>query len=139
MAVLADLNPGTAEWLVIAFWAAGTSYITFLVLALRITATRRLSKLFPYAAILPWLVLLPPAIPLAFVGDPEVSGGAYQLIWLVPGYAGYVAGPLVHGDRLGEDAVGVEANGATAHVRCMAFELAQHTFAQAASTVTGGI
>jgi len=93
-AVLAVFDDGTTEWLVMAFWGVGTSYVTLLVIALRVTAFRRMSKFFPYAAVLPWLVLMPLAIPLAFVGSTEVSNG-YFILWALPGFFGWVAGPLV--------------------------------------------
>jgi len=84
---------GMSEYLVLALWAVGTSYLTFLLLVWRIRLSAR-SGLVEAHAIAGTLMFLP-ALPLAFVGSTEGDlHDALMVLWVLPGYAGLVSGPL---------------------------------------------
>lgn len=81
------------EWLGIALWAVGTSYLTLLLLVwrIRLSAPSGLAWAHGIAATVQFL----PALVFAFAGAdrgelPEVL----VAVWLLPGYAGLVTGPL---------------------------------------------
>jgi hypothetical protein len=84
---------GMLEWLVIALWAAGTSYLTFFLLVwrIRVPAPHGLAWAHAIAGTLIFL----PALVLAFVGSPhEPLPDVLMWLWVLPGYAGMVSGPL---------------------------------------------
>jgi hypothetical protein len=96
LGLLADslaTSAAVSEWLAIALWAAGTSYLTLFLLVWRIRL--------PAPAGLAWAhaiastVLFLPALPFAFAGsnDGELAD-ALLFLWIIPGYGGFVSGPL---------------------------------------------
>lgn len=81
------------EYLAIALWAVGTSYLTFLLLVWRLclSAPNGLAVAHAIAGAL----MFGPALPLAFVGSTAGElDEALLLLWVFPGYAGIVSGPL---------------------------------------------
>lgn len=81
------------EWLVIALWAVGTSYLTFFLLVwrVRLSAPHGLA----WAHAIAGTLMFAPALPLAFVGaSQEPLPDALMVLWVLPGYAGFVSGPL---------------------------------------------
>jgi hypothetical protein len=81
------------EWLALALWAAGTSYLTFFLLVwrIRVPAPNGLAWAHAIAGTLIFL----PALPFAFVGSPDAElPDALMWLWVLPGYAGMVSGPL---------------------------------------------
>lgn len=83
------------EWLPVAFHAVGTSYLTFLLIGLRLSLTPRNTHLFAYVTYLPWLPLYPAALYFAYVGSTSAAAGDFHLqLWFFPGYAGLITGPL---------------------------------------------
>lgn len=81
------------EWLGIALWAGGTSYLTFFLLVwrIRVPAPNALAWAHSIAGMLIFL----PALAFAFFVSPEADLPDVLLwLWMLPGYAGMVAGPL---------------------------------------------
>jgi len=87
---------GVDDWIGIALWAVGTSYASVLVVAMRVLALPRFRKHFRWALVLPWLLFYTPALALAFFGSPHTHVAEFwQALWVFPGFAGYVAAPLL--------------------------------------------
>lgn len=84
-----------AELVSIAVWAVGTSHLTLLLLPLRI-AVRSGTTAYSWVIPAPWVLLYPPAILLGLVlHDPGGDlSDAFALLWILPGWAGWVTGPL---------------------------------------------
>jgi hypothetical protein len=83
------------EWLLVALHAVGTSYLTFLLIGVRLSLSPRNTHLFRYVTYLPWLVLYPPALYFAYVGSTTAEASDFPLqLWWFPGYAGLITGPL---------------------------------------------
>lgn len=83
------------DLIAIAVWVVGTSHLTLSLLALRL-AIRSGTAAYSWVIVAPWLLLYPPAVMLGLVlhaPAPEPSD-AVALLWIVPGWAGWVTGPL---------------------------------------------
>lgn len=93
LAAALPFDGSATQWLAVGLWAAGTSYLTLLLLVwrIRLSAPSGIAWAHGIAGALQFL----PALPFAFlgstVGDPPAPLVA---VWLLPGYAGLVAGPL---------------------------------------------
>lgn len=82
-----------AQWLGIGLWLAGTSYMTLFLLVwrIRVPAPNGLAWAHAIAGALVFL----PAVPLAFVGSTQGElHDALMFVWVLPGYGGWVSGPL---------------------------------------------
>ncbi len=82
-----------SEWLGVALWIGGTSYLTLFLLVWRIRLTA--PKGLAWAHAIAGSVIGLPALPLAFVGStrdglPDVL----LFLWFVPGYLGLASGAL---------------------------------------------
>lgn len=71
---------------------AGTGYISFLALALRLSAG---GPGFSWAALLPAAYVVLPGLPLALFGGSHEASDVFLLYFILPGYIGIVAGSLV--------------------------------------------
>lgn len=86
-------DAAVSEWLLIALWAAGTSYLSILLLVwrIRLPAPAGLAWAHAIAGTLMFL----PAIPPAFVGSTHGDiADVLMFLWVIPGYAGFVPGPI---------------------------------------------
>jgi hypothetical protein len=84
------------EWILMALHVLGTSYLALLLLCLRIGVFLRCRVLYRHVTYLPWLLLYPSAIFLAYFGSATSETGDFHLqLWLYPGSAGLVSGPLL--------------------------------------------
>ncbi len=94
--LIADALPHAGsmqEYVVIALWAVGTSYLTFFLLVwrIRLSAPNGLAEAHAIAGAL----MLGPALPLAFVGSTEGElHDALMILWVFPGYGGAIPGSL---------------------------------------------
>lgn len=81
------------EWVLIALWAVGTSYLTIFLLVWRIRLSAPDGLAWAHA--IAGAIELVPALLFGFLGATE---GALDkpllVVWMLPGYAGLVAGPL---------------------------------------------
>lgn len=74
-----------------AFALAGTSYATFLVVAMRATIR---STLYSWATVVPWILFAPLAVVLAAVGSTTSEADLSLAYYLLPGYGGLISGGL---------------------------------------------
>ena len=82
-----------AEYLGMALWAVGTSYLTFLLLVWRIGLSAPNGLVVAHA--IAGTLMFAPALPLAFVGSTQGElDDPLLFLWAFPGVAGYVPGPL---------------------------------------------
>lgn len=88
--------PGTGEWVGIALWFVGTSYLTLQLLVLRITLSSAARHRYSLLSLAPWLVLYLPALVLAYAGSATEELALFPLIWMwtLPGYGGWVLLPV---------------------------------------------
>jgi hypothetical protein len=85
-----------SDWLFAAFLAVGSSYLSLLLLCIRLSVFPSLSKLQRHTYYLPWLVLYPSALYFAFFGSTTSDAGDIHVqLWIMPGYMGLVTGPLL--------------------------------------------
>ena len=89
------LEPQTDEWLGVAFVAVGSSYATVFAILLRVFIQVRNERLYSWAPLAPWLLYLPSAMVFAFSGSSDEPLGAILLLWIVPGYFGWIGGPCL--------------------------------------------
>lgn len=84
------------ELIGIAVWTVGTSYLALQVILLRI-ALLAPGRVYSWALLAPWLLFYPgaPILGLLSTGGHEDLGDAFAMLWILPGYAGWVTGPLV--------------------------------------------
>lgn len=83
------------DLILIAVWAVGTSHLTLALLPLRL-ALRSGTTAYSWVIAAPWLLLYPPAVLLGLVlhdPGPDLSD-AVAMLWILPGWAGWVTGPL---------------------------------------------
>lgn len=78
--------------LLVALWAAGTTYAAYLCLAMRATITS--DRRYAFSAVVPWLLIAVPAVLFALFGS-TTEGDFAQLYYMLPGYAGLVPGGMV--------------------------------------------
>lgn len=84
------------DWAGFALVFVGTSYLTLHCMLLVVLARARQGRWFHLSSALPWVVLGTPAVFLAFAGSAnDELAGAVELLWVLPGYAGMVAGPVL--------------------------------------------
>jgi hypothetical protein len=96
LGLLADslaTNAAVSEWLLLALWLVGTSYLTLFLLVwrIRVPAPGGLA----WAHTIAGTVLFLPALPFAFAGPTH--GQLFDVLlflWTIPGYGGFVSGPL---------------------------------------------
>lgn len=94
---------GAIDLVPIAIWAFGTSYLTILLVLWRVMLAKRPGSAFTVAPIVPMLVLTLAGVPMALglTGDHDFGGTFYTrvvgILWVYPGAAGIVAGPLLLG------------------------------------------
>lgn len=92
-AAVLPFHGSATEWMVIALWALGTSYLTLVLLVwrIRLSARNGLAWAHGIACAIQFL----PALPLAFFGSTEGElEGPLLAVWMLPGYGGLVAGPI---------------------------------------------
>ncbi len=83
------------EWIAMALIAVGPSYLSLLLLGLRLTIIKRFRRFFPLVLYFPWIVLYPSAFFLAYLGSTTAETSDFHLqLWLYPGSFGLVTGPL---------------------------------------------
>jgi hypothetical protein len=83
------------DWIIAALWMGGTTYLTFFLIGLRLCIVSSLRRYYSAQVYLPWLLLYPPALYLAYFGSNEQELGAFPgLLWTMPGYLGLVSGPI---------------------------------------------
>ena len=75
----------------IALWAAGTTYASYLLLSMRITIGS--DRRYAWSALVPWLLIAAPAVWFALFGS-TTRGDFAQLYYMLPGYAGLVPGVM---------------------------------------------
>ena len=82
------------DLILVAIHLVGTSAMAAAILGLRLSVYRS-ARSYSWAWLAPWIVLYPPALILALMGDAAGSGGDLALyIWILPGYGGVVTGPI---------------------------------------------
>jgi hypothetical protein len=83
------------DLVLIAVWAVGTSHLTLTLLPLRL-ALRSGATAYSWVIAAPWLLLYPPAVMLGLVlHDPGSDlSDAVMMLWILPGWVGWVTGPL---------------------------------------------
>ncbi len=82
------------DLILVAIHLVGTSAVAAAILGLRLSVYRS-ARSYSWAWLTPWIVLYPPALILALMGDAAGSGGDLALyIWILPGYGGVVTGPI---------------------------------------------
>lgn len=82
------------DLILVAIHLVGTSAVAAAILGLRLSVYRS-ARSYSWAWLAPWIVLYPPALILALMGDAAGSGGDLALyIWILPGYGGVVTGPI---------------------------------------------
>jgi hypothetical protein len=96
LGLLADslaTSAAVSEWLPIALWAAGTSYLTLFLLVWRIRLPAPAGLAWAHA--IAGTVLFLPALPFAFAGSNDGNlADVLLFLWTIPGYGGFVSGPL---------------------------------------------
>lgn len=78
--------------MLVALWAAGTTYAAYLLLAMR--ATIGCDRRYAWAAAIPWVIVALPAVYWAVAGS-TTEGDFAQLYYMLPGYAGLVPGGML--------------------------------------------
>lgn len=92
-AAVLPFHGSATEWLVMALWAVGTSYLTIVLLVWRIRLSARNGLAWAHG--LACAIQFLPALPLAFFGSTEGElNGPLLGVWMLPGYGGLVAGPI---------------------------------------------
>lgn len=96
LGLLADslaTSAAVSEWLPIALWTVGTSYLALFLLVWRIRVPAPGGLAWAHA--IAGAVLFVPALPFAFAGpsDGELSE-VLLFLWIIPGYGGFVSGPI---------------------------------------------
>lgn len=83
------------DLILIAVWAVGTSQLSLALLPLRLTL-RSGTTAYSWVFLAPWLLLYPPAVLLGLVlRDPGSDiTDSIAMLWILPGWAGWVTGPL---------------------------------------------
>lgn len=89
---LLRLPQASVEDVPLAVAFVGTSYMSFLAIALRLSAG---GPSFSWATLLPWAYAAIPGFLLAILGSHQEASDVILLYFLMPGYVGIVAGPLV--------------------------------------------
>ncbi len=83
-----------ADLVFVAIHLVGTSYLAAAILGMRL-AVHRGARHYAWAWLAPWIVLYPPAVILALIGDAASAAGDLPLyLWILPGYGGLVTGPI---------------------------------------------
>ena len=83
------------DLVLIAVWVVGTSHLTLALLPLRL-ALRSGTTAYSWVIAAPWALLYPPAVMLGLVlhaPAQDLADGA-AMLWILPGWAGWVTGPL---------------------------------------------
>ncbi|MBI3074496.1 MAG: hypothetical protein HYY84_20480 [Deltaproteobacteria bacterium] len=85
-----------SRWFGMAFWLYGTSYLSLLLVTLRIWWWRSRPRDLTWAPVVPLVLTLSPTVPLAFeTGARSVVEEIAFLIWVFPGYGGIVTGGVL--------------------------------------------
>lgn len=93
LAAALPFDGAVMQWLAVGLWAVGTSYLTLLLLVwrIRLSAPSGLAWAHGIAGALQFL----PALSFAFLGSTvDEPPEALVMVWIIPGYAGLVAGPI---------------------------------------------
>ena len=78
----------------VAIHLVGTTYLAAAILGLRLSVNRG-ARSYAWAWLAPWIVLYPPALILALMGDAAGGGGDVAVyLWILPGYGGAVTAPI---------------------------------------------
>jgi hypothetical protein len=84
-----------SEWLGMTLLAVGTSYLSFLLIAVRLCLLRRCQALWARVIYAPWLLLYPSALYFAYFGSTSAEPSDFHMqLWLFPGYFGLITGGL---------------------------------------------
>jgi hypothetical protein len=84
------------RWFMAALWMFGTSYLALLFVTLRLWWWRSKSRDLTWAPVPPLVLMIAPAIPLAFgVGARDSLETAAFVTWIFAGYGGIVPGVLL--------------------------------------------
>jgi hypothetical protein len=81
------------EWVGLALWLFGASYVALTLVTLRIWLHLRRETAFTWAAVPPILLMVAPALVLC----TGLAGGlmdASMALWMYPGFGGWIASPL---------------------------------------------
>jgi len=82
------------DLVLVAVHVIGTSYLAVAIIGLRLSVHRG-ARNYAWAWLSPWIVLYPPAVILALMGDAAGAAGDLPLyIWILPGYGGAVTVPI---------------------------------------------
>lgn len=84
-----------ADLLTIAIWAVGCSYLSILAVILRVGVALDRPGFTRRAPLLAWIVPAAPALVFALVGSITDKLGFEEVLYLGPGYAGWITGPVV--------------------------------------------
>jgi hypothetical protein len=88
---------GTDDWIAAAFIFVGTSYLSLLLIAMRILLITSLRRHFPWAGALAWVLLWLPAFHHALWGSTTNEDSLAVIVWILPGYMGAVTFLLLLG------------------------------------------
>ncbi len=87
--------PGASEWAEVALWVFGTSYLSVLLLVWRIWLFKKSETAFSRAPIAATIGILSPVpIFLLVPFSHEFTNGLTTILWMLPGFFGYVTFPL---------------------------------------------
>jgi hypothetical protein len=84
------IGDAVSDEVAVALWLAGSSYALYLLLAMRITVGS--ARRYAWAALAPWVLMVPLAVVLALFGSATDDGSGFGLYYILPGYAGIVPG-----------------------------------------------
>jgi hypothetical protein len=87
----------TDDWIFAALVMVGTSYLSLLLIAMRILVITRLRRWFSWAGVMVWLLLWLPAFHHALWGSTTNEDSIFIIIWLLPGYMGLITFLLLLG------------------------------------------
>lgn len=119
------------DWIGTALVAVGSTYLTLLLLAIRLIILAQARHLFAHIIYVPWLLLYPGAAYYAYGGSTTAEASEFHMnLWILPGYFGIFAGALflllllevfirrhLHFKRLAEEALPRPLPVATAIIR----------------------
>jgi hypothetical protein len=87
--------PDAREWIVPAMQLAGTSYLTLLLVTWRIWMFKEPRGAFAWSWVPAFALIWLSAAVMAVVPDHPYDDGIVYFVWVMPGWGGLVAGPLL--------------------------------------------
>jgi hypothetical protein len=87
----------TDDWIFAALVFAGSSYLSLLLVTMRILVITSLRRWFAWAGAMVWVLLWLPAFHHALWGSTTNEDSIFVIVWLLPGYMGLITFLLLLG------------------------------------------